>query len=173
MSKKCRHPKCDAFARKLTGTEITSLGGFNLTHEVCKRIFLGTVQGFCPFHAAKNLTGDLRPENSILDVIKRKWNYYVQDNFADAKGYALCSICSTSLAADRGKHPVSLIEDTLSALSVPKKRIETIVWLQTGASGGLGTCFDCTLITQTAFEYDAIGNLVETELDRMCQANLA
>ena len=172
MAKRCKHAKCDAFARKLTGTEIRNLSGFNLPHEICEDIFKGTVKGLCPQHAAKALTDDLRLDASIIDVIRAKWNYYVQDNFSDSKGYALCCICSESLAGDRGKHPVSPIEQTLAALNVPQKRIQTILWLQSAASGGLATCFDCSLLTYTDFQYGPDGNLVETELDRLAEADV-
>ena len=172
MANKCRHAKCSAFARKLTGVEIKNLGGFNLPHKICEDIFLGTVRGLCPSHAAASLKEELRPETFIIDVLKRRWNYNAQDNFSDSRGYALCSICSESLTADRGKHPVSLIEETLAALNVPKKRIQTVVWLQNVASAGLGTCFDCSLDIHTHFQYDGAGDLIETELDRMCQADL-
>lgn len=172
MTNKCKDARCDAFARKLTGTEIKNLGGFNLLHQVCEGIFMGTCKGFCPSHAAEALTEDLRPDASIIDVIKRKWDYWNQDNFADAKGYAICSICPEFLLADRRKHPVSLVESTLGALYVPEQRIRTIVWLQNGASAGLGTCFDCSLDVHTHFQYDGAGHLIETELDRMCQADM-
>lgn len=163
---------CDAFARKLTGAEIRNLGGFNLSHEVCAEIFKWTVKGLCPYHAAQALTEDVRPDGVILDILKRKWNYYTQDNFSDASGYALCSTCATSLAADRLKHSVSLIEETLAALSVPQQRIETIVWLQNGASAGLGTCFDCSLVSCIDCSYGPDGTFIETELDRLALADL-
>lgn len=172
MAVKCRQANCDAFARKLTGIEIRNLLGFNITHDVCKNIFLGTVKGLCPYHAAKALPEDLRPENSIIDALSRQWNHLYNDNFSDSKRYALCSRCSTLLLSDKGDHPVSFIGDILAALYVPSARIETIVWLQNKASGGLGMCFDCSLVTHTDFECDDDGNFLETELDRMCQADL-
>ena len=173
MASKCKYPNCDAFSRKLTGTEIRNLLGYNLTHKVCESIFIFTCRGLCPSHAARSLTDDVRPDRQIIDTLKRKWNYYVQNNFADAKGYALCSLCSTPLSADRVRHPVSLVRSMLGALYVPQKRIKTILWLQTSASGGLGTCFDCSLDSCTDCEYDDAGELILTELDRMCQADLA
>ena len=53
MSNKCKHAKCDAFSRKLTGAEIRSIGAFNLPHQTCEAIFFGTVRGLCPAHAAR------------------------------------------------------------------------------------------------------------------------
>lgn len=172
MGNKCKHAKCDAFARKLTGTEIKNLGGFNLSHQVCQDIFRWTVKGLCPAHAAQFLTEDERPDASIIDVIRRKWNYYAQDNFSDSKGYALCCLCSELLLVDRRKHPVTLIEETLASLYIPEKRIQTILWLQNGASGCLATCFDCSLLTYTDFQYGPDGKRVETELDRLAEADL-
>lgn len=148
-SNKCRHPKCNTFARKLTGTEIDNFAGFNLSPEVCREIFILTLKGFCPHHAAASLKEELRPDPSVIDVLRRKWNYSYQNNFSDSRGYALCCICATSLAGDRVKHPVSLIEETLAALSIPKTDISMVLWLQSEASGGRGKCFDCSLITHT------------------------
>ena len=137
------------------------------------RFFFGTVKGLCPQHAAQALSEDLRPEKSIIDVLRRNWDYNNQNNFSDAGGYALCCVCSESLASDRAKHPVQLIEETLEALFVPKQRIQTIVWLQTIAQRGFGTCFDCSLLTHTDVEYNANLDFVETELDSLAQADLA
>lgn len=172
MASQCKYKNCEAFARKLTGTEIKNLGGFNLTHEVCVEIFKWTLKGLCPYHAAQFLTEDVRPDGLILDAIARNWDYYRQDNFSHSRGYALCRICSESLAVDRGKHPVLLIEETLGSLYVPKQRIQTILWLQNKALGGLGTCFDCSVLMHVDCDYDGAGNLIETELDRLCRADM-
>ena len=145
MAKKCRHTGCEAFSRKLWSAEILNLEKFNLSKDQSREILHGTIRGLCPQHAALELHDDFSVPKYALGAIERNWDHHLTDNFTDAYAYAQCSCCNRLLSEDRGENTPDEVRDILMAYEVTPQRVETVVFLQSEATGGMGKCFSCCL----------------------------
>ena len=171
---KCVVSGCNVFVRPITPAEYDNILGFNLSRSTAQKILKKTMEGYCPFHAAKSLSDEgIEIEGFILEALKN-WNPY-GENYTDSEKYALCCECSAHLnrgISQREKEVRdSKADNELLRLGIPQKRRNTIIWLQ-HALNGMGTCFSCCLEKHTDYELDDSLELITNDLDDLAAVEM-
>lgn len=161
--------QCEHHARELTDAEKKRLGLLNLSSNVVSLISEHiSIFNVCPYHAAKLLSNDDRPADSVLRYLQNNYHYY-NDNFEGAEQHAVCCKCKeTNLYNDREIYSAHDTESLLRNVVRNPDRLKTIIMLQSECSLGYGRCLSCCMDDRFLInpKVDTHGKLVKAEIDK-------